>query len=266
MGTAANNLPAAMGREERTSRVRILIADEDAGARESARRALEPQRRIELVAEGHDVESAVTLTAEHSPHVVVFDYVLYKTAAARGFENANSRILTIVTLAAPDKASIIESFRLGAKGIILKQSPPRIWWRGIGAVLSGQYWLGSESLTALIHAIREQPLKGGKGSATRHFGLTPREIEIVRRIADGRSNKEVGDDCSIRERTVKHHLTNIFTKVGVSSRLELALFARDYPWLALANTAEPEEDRKVRMRERRNRADPRGKGKPDKFD
>lgn len=135
----------------------------------------------------------------------------------------------------PEKTRIIESFRLGAKGIVLKESPARIWWKGIGAVLAGQYWLGNESLAVLIQAIRDSPVQPHGRNAAHHFGLTPREIEIVQRIADGRSNKEVGEDCSIRERTVKHHLTNIFGKVGVSSRLELALFAREHQIFAGTN-------------------------------
>jgi DNA-binding CsgD family transcriptional regulator len=88
--------------------------------------------------------------------------------------------------------------------------------------------LGNESLAVLIQAIRGSSSHGSGTVSTRHYSLTPREIEIVQKIADGRSNKEVGHDFSIRERTVKHHLTNIFGKVGVSSRLELALFARDH--------------------------------------
>jgi DNA-binding NarL/FixJ family response regulator len=144
--------------------------------------------------------------------------------------------LRIVALEVPEKEKIIESFRLGARGIILKTSPARIWRRGIAAVLAGQYWLGNESLEVLVQAIRDLPTR--VNSIPAHFGLTPREIEIVQKIADGRSNKEVGEDCSIRERTVKHHLTNIFGKVGVSSRLELALFARDNAILAGANVRE----------------------------
>lgn len=207
--------------------VRVLIGDEETAFCESLRTILQPQRRIEIVGQANDTDSVIKLSDVHRPQVLLIDYGICRKLNTRGTRKQGAP-LEVVMLDIPDKAKIIESFRLGAKGIILKESQPRIWWKGIGAVLAGQYWLGNESLAVLIQAIRDSPVREDSSKAARHFGLTPREIDIVERIANGRSNKEVGEDCSIRERTVKHHLTNIFGKVGVSSRLELALFAREH--------------------------------------
>jgi DNA-binding NarL/FixJ family response regulator len=134
-----------------------------------------------------------------------------------------------VTSAEPRQ--IVEAFELGAKSVVLKASLPSEWGPGIELVIAGQYWIADESISVLLRAARQslaQPENAQAGTfLLRKFGLTPRETEIARKIADGRSNREVGDEFRIRERTVKHHLTNVFKKVGVSSRLELALLVRD---------------------------------------
>jgi DNA-binding NarL/FixJ family response regulator len=207
--------------------VRILIADSTPAFCESLRRVLTPRHRLTIVGEAYDAARVCELTAIHRPQMRVLDYDLSRSMEMQDEPAADQQPFDVLTLHAPEKESIIESFRLGARGIILKNSPARVWRRGIAAVISGQYWLGNESLAVLIQAIREPSVNGSNSVPSRHFGLTAREIEIVQKIADGRSNKQVGEDCSIRERTVKHHLTNIFSKVGVSSRLELAVFARN---------------------------------------
>jgi DNA-binding NarL/FixJ family response regulator len=122
--------------------------------------------------------------------------------------------------------SIVEAFELGAKGVVLKSSLPRTWGIGIQAVLAGQYWVGDESVPILLQAARQFLVRPASRSMG-EFGLTPRETEIAGKIAAGLSNKEVGRQFLISERTVKHHLTNIFTKMGVSSRLELAVLVHD---------------------------------------
>ncbi len=246
--------------------VKILIADEDAAFRAHLRQALGRQRRIEIVGEADNAESALTLMSRRTPQVLLIHYSLCRTLANRRVWNQSrfpGALHIMIMLSAPEKTKIIESFCLGAKGIVLKDSAPRVWWRSIGAVLAGQYWLGNESLAILIQAIRES--RDGRSAPVRHFGLTPREIEIVQKIADGRSNKEVGQDFAIRERTVKHHLTNIFDKVGVSSRLELALFARDHEIftaptpLDFVGTRDPEE---VRLRQQRREITAERQGSP----
>ncbi len=91
--------------------------------------------------------------------------------------------------------------------------------------MAGDYWLGRETVPILVNAVREFLSQGNGTISIKDHGLTPRELAITAKIACGRSNKEVGQEFRISERTVKHHLTSVFAKVGVSSRLELAMFA-----------------------------------------
>ena len=217
--------------ERAFSPFKVFIADEGRDSRDCLREVLATYRhRIEIAGDAGDPDSTTELVHRLAPHIVFLDFgLLEKLKAGSGLNDkpfANTR--AIIILSSPEKSQIISSFRLGAYGVILKGSPRRVCWNSIVAVTAGKYWLGDEPLAVLIRTLRDSGSATNGTALGRHFGLTQREIEIVQRIADGRSNKQVGQDFSIRERTVKHHLTNIFSKMGVSNRLELALLARDH--------------------------------------
>lgn len=95
----------------------------------------------------------------------------------------------------------------------------------IQTVMSGEYWVGRESVSNLVQYLRRLMQSSSDEARPKKFGLTPRELEIVSAVVAGYSNKEIAEYFKIREDTVKHHLGNIFDKLGVSTRLELALFA-----------------------------------------
>jgi DNA-binding NarL/FixJ family response regulator len=124
----------------------------------------------------------------------------------------------------------------------LKASPRQVLLKSIRNVTAGQYWLDEDSLPMVIEALRKFVPRQNGSAPRKDFGLTQRELEIVGRVANGASNKEVGQKFSISERTVKHHLTNVFDKLGVSSRLELAVFAREH---RLVNTEVDNPNRDV---------------------
>jgi two-component system nitrate/nitrite response regulator NarL len=214
--------------KRRPGHIRVAVVGEDAAFRAELRSVLSTVPGVEVTGEAQDGAGAEALTAGLEARVLFADYAFCRGLQAReGMERETTpRGIRIAVLTTPDKAEIIDCFRRGAQGIVLRGAKRRVLRRSIRAVLAGHFWLGNESLAALVQAIRGSSFPEGGAQTAAHFGLTPREIEIVRKIADGRSNKEVGQDFSIRERTVKHHLTNIFGKVGVSSRLELALLAR----------------------------------------
>jgi DNA-binding NarL/FixJ family response regulator len=131
----------------------------------------------------------------------------------------------VAIIETPRIQDVIEAFELGARGIVMRASLPLVWQPGIQSILAGQYWVENKSVTLLLEAVRS--LVRPEARSLPDFGLTLREVEIAGKIAAGLSNKDVSREFSIRERTVKHHLTNIFKKVGVSSRLELAVLVRD---------------------------------------
>ena len=208
--------------------IRVVIAEEQPILRRSLRRLLESEHGLHVLGEVSDAPGAVKLTCQLKPDILLLDLALPRLFELQGMSKFATRLApvrTLVMLTTIEKASIVEAFRLGAHGIVLKTSPQQVLIQSIRSVMAGHYWLESEGVGILIEALRDLLSQGNGAASTKEYGLTARELDIVAKIASGHSNKEVGEEFSISERTVKHHLTNIFTKVGVSSRLQLALFA-----------------------------------------
>jgi two-component system nitrate/nitrite response regulator NarL len=205
---------------------RILIADDHPIFRDGLRKLLEAQPDFAVVGEAGDAREAVRRTALLSPDVLLLDLgmpgqtgldVLRELAA----RSPGTRVLLLT--AGIDKSQIVRALELGARGVILKGSATDVLFRGIRGVMAGQCWVGRDVVSDLVEAMRRN---GGKPRS--NFGLTGREREIIAAVVSARSNKEIADLFHISDKTVKHHLTNIFDKLGVSNRLELALFAVDH--------------------------------------
>jgi DNA-binding NarL/FixJ family response regulator len=204
---------------------RILIADGQLSFCQRLRHMLERRRDIQVVGEAADLPSASKAMRQLRPDILLIDLGLCQQFAPLDVDvGGSSPRRTIVTLAAIDKSAIVEAFRFGAQGILLKTAGPAMWGKAIRRVMDGQYCFEDGSVDVLLEAFRAS-FAMQSAFAQNEYGLTTRELEIVAEIAAGHSNRTVGERFAICERTVKHHLTNIFEKVGVSNRLGLALFA-----------------------------------------
>ena len=107
----------------------------------------------------------------------------------------------------------------------MKQSASELVFKSIRTVMAGQYWVGRECMGDVIERMRERASAPSPDLRRQTFGLTPRELEIISTVISGYGNNEIATKFSLSVKTVKHHLTNIFAKLGVANRLELALFA-----------------------------------------
>lgn len=204
---------------------RVLIADGQLSLCHQLRQMLERRRDIQVVGETSDASSTLRSVEQLRPDILVIDLELCRLSAPLEMvSEGSSPQRTIVMLASIDNAAIVEAVRFGARGILMKSADPALWWKTIRRVMDGQYCFESGSMAVLLEAFRASFSQPG-APAREDYGLTARELQIVTAVAAGHSNSEVGQRFSICERTVKHHLTSIFGKVGVSSRLELALFA-----------------------------------------
>jgi DNA-binding NarL/FixJ family response regulator len=206
------------------SPVRIVIAAVQSTFRALLRGQLESETDFHVVGAASDTRAALALTRRLKPDILVIECALNRELSIH--RSSPPAFGIVVIIETPRIEDIVEALELGARGIVLRASLPIAWKTGLSSILAGQYWVEDKSVTLLLEAVRNL-LGPPQVRPLPEFGLTLREMEIAGKIAAGRSNKDVSREFSICERTVKHHLTNIFKKVGVSSRLELAVLMRD---------------------------------------
>jgi two-component system nitrate/nitrite response regulator NarL len=208
--------------------VRVLIADDHALFRDGLRKLLEAEQGFEVVGEAPDGERLVELARQTNADVILLDLTMPRMdgmEVLRELSAAEIPVRTLLLTASIEKDQIVRALQLGAYGVILKESTSQRLFDGIRCVMAGQYWVGRESVSDLVRALRTVAPSEGVSRSRELFGLTPRELEIVTLVVAGYSNPDIAQRCSISEQTVKHHVSNIFDKLGVSNRLELALFA-----------------------------------------
>ncbi|MGD0931007.1 MAG: response regulator transcription factor [Candidatus Korobacteraceae bacterium] len=207
--------------------VRIVMADDHTIFRDGLRRLLEAEPELEVVGEAADGAEAASQTRELKPDILLLDLAMPRVPGMDALRDlsADSETLPtriIVLTAAVERLEIVQALQLGARGVVMKEAATQLLMKAIRTVMLGQYWIGREAVGDIVEFMRTNP-SGEK--APRNYGLTKREMDILTTIVAGLSNKEIARRFSLSEDTVKHHLTNIFDKVGVASRLELALFA-----------------------------------------
>lgn len=212
---------------ERTEPIRILIADDHPIVRDGLRRLLETEPDFQVVGQAADGREAVKLVREVQPEILLLDLSMPRLPGLevlRELSESASPVRTILLAAAIEKEQIVEALQMGARGVVLKESATQLLFKGIRTVMAGQFWVGREKVSDLVAALRGLVASGGD-KPDKNFGLTRRELEIVSTIVAGYTNRDIAQKFSLSEDTVKHHLTHIFDKLGVSSRLELAMFA-----------------------------------------
>ncbi len=207
---------------------RIVIADDHPIFRDGLKRLLESEREFRVIGEACDGVEAVNLARQLKPEILLLDLAMprrHGLEALREMSSDSSPVRVILLTAAAEKDQIVEALQLGARGLVLKDSATQILLKSIRAVMNGEYWVGRESVSNLVQYLRGLVDSSSHDAHKRKFGLTPRELEVISAVVAGYANKEIAQHFKISEDTVKHHLSNIFDKLGVSTRLELALFA-----------------------------------------
>ncbi|MFG1957702.1 response regulator [Nonomuraea sp. NPDC049028] len=210
--------------------IRVLVVDDEALVRSGLRMILETADDIVVVGEARDGEEAVGAAARLRPHVVLMDVRMPGTdgltAAAR-------------VLAAPDPPKIVmlttfdldeyvhEALRLGAVGFLLKDTPPRDLTAAVRTVAAGQAMLSPSVTRRLIDAFVDRAPSRSDSARRQLAALTGREEDVIRALARGLSNAEIGRDLSLSEATVKAHVSRVLAKLGLTNRVQAAILVHD---------------------------------------
>lgn len=204
------------------------MADKQTIFREGLSNLLSKEPDLEVVAGAADGREALKLASELKPDILLLDSItpIYSAIdVLRRLASHGERIRVLVLATAQERARISGVFRLGARGVVLRESATEVLIEAIRSVVKGMYWNVDHEAGDLEVVFRELAEPEAKAARPKTFGLTPRELEIVSAVVSGHSNRQIAERISISEGTIKHHLTNIFDKLGVYNRLELALFA-----------------------------------------
>ena len=204
--------------------VHIVIADEQPIFRDGLRRLLETAPGLRIVGEA-DVSKVTALVQGLRPDILLLSLSASSTTSIDAMQRiaaAGVGVRTILLTRSVDGPEILNALRFGVCGVVPKDTTAEMLFKTIESVMAGHYWVGRERVSNVAVGVRQLNSARRRSMA---FGLSHRELEIVRAVMSGDTNKEIAQRFSISENTVKRHLTHIFDKVGASTRVELALFA-----------------------------------------
>jgi len=178
--------------------VRIVIADDHPIFRDGLRRLLEAEPDLKVLGEASDGAEAVRMARQLKPDILLLDLAMPKHPGLEALRDlstgsgANATPVRVILLtAAAEKSQIVEALQLGARGVVLKDSATQLLLKAIHTVMSGEYWVGRESVSNLVQYLRTLVQSSSDEARQKKFGLTPRELEIVAAVVAGYSNKEI---------------------------------------------------------------------------
>ncbi len=206
------------------NRIPIVIADDHAVLRESLAALLDTQKDFEVVGKAGTGTEALELVNQNHPEVLVLDLFMPNTdgfEVLRTLDKAGTRVAAVVLTGSENQPDYVQVVRLGARGLVLKGEGPERLFAAIRSVANGELAfsedIAQQVLSAMAGEAKEEP------STIRR--LSERERQIAALVARGLKNKDIAQELSISENTVKRHLQSIYHKTGTRDRLELAVLA-----------------------------------------
>ncbi len=195
-------------------------------------RLLEAEADVKVVAEANSAGEVVEAVSRFRPDLLLLDFEMPPSGlkVLAQVSAASAAVRTLLLAYALERKQIAQAFNAGARGFVLKGSDTDVLLNGVRSLIAGQYWVGDKPAAERTMVLRSFTPPPERRPSWLDYHLTPREIEIVAAVANGCSNSHASEKFSITLRTVKHHLSNIYEKLGLSSRLELAIFAVNNHW------------------------------------
>lgn len=210
-------------------KIRVLIVDDHQVVRQGLRTFLELQEDIIVAGEAGDGQAAVEMARQHDLDVILMDLVMPRldgVEATRQVKSLNDNIQVIALTSFTEDDKVFPAVQAGASSYLLKDVSPDELVGAIRAVHRGQASLHPDIARKLMDAIRIKPQSDAKREvATPAMALTERERDVVRLVAQGRSNQEIAQILVISDKTVKTHVSNILSKLNLEDRTQLAIYA-----------------------------------------
>lgn len=203
-------------------RLRVVVADDHPLFREGVVHSFSFEPDIEVVGEASNAEEAVSLTTQLLPDLVVLDLGMPEgggiAATGRIAASCPATAILILTVSA-DPDDLLQALKAGARGYVLKGVPAHGLIHAVRAVAAGEVYVAAALASSILHEMT-------RPSIDPFEKLTERELEVLELVAKGQTNREIGEQLYLAEKTVKHYMTNVLQKLHVRSRLEAALLAQ----------------------------------------
>ncbi len=207
-------------------RIRVLIADDHPIVRQGLKVVLDAQPDMELVGEAANGEEAVRQARDLRPDVIILDLRMPVKDGLTAMREINqlglaARILVLTSY--PEDEDVLAAIKGGAMGVLLKDSPPDNLLQAVRTVYAGDSALHPAIARTLMQEIRRPPVL-----APGQEPLTPRELDVLRCLARGTSNREIANELSVSTRTVTTHVRHILDKLHLGNRTQAALYAVEH--------------------------------------
>jgi DNA-binding NarL/FixJ family response regulator len=210
--------------------IRVALADDQALVRRGFRLILEAEPDIEVVAEAEDGQGAIDAARRHRPAVVLMDIQmpgldgLEATRRILAEGGNQTRVLILTTFERDDY--VFEALQIGASGFLLKTAPPEELITAVRVVARGEALLSPSVTRRVIQEVGRQRRRASRSADLDR--LTPRELEVLRLVAEGLTNAEIATRLYLTEATVKTHTSNLLSKLGLRDRVQAVIFAYEH--------------------------------------
>jgi two-component system, NarL family, response regulator LiaR len=215
------------------SRIRVIVVDDHPAVRAGIRQFIERDPAIEVLAEGNDGVEALDLICQHHPDIAVVDLQMPRLSGLELMAQARQAgidVAFIVLSAYDEDPYVFAALRAGARGYLLKTAGPEELARAIRLVYAGHSAL-DPGITERV--VDKMGVPGRTSTAPETERLSDRELDVLRLAAKGKTNRAIGHELGISERTVHSHLMNVFTKLHVNSRTEACMMGVRMGWITL---------------------------------
>jgi DNA-binding NarL/FixJ family response regulator len=218
--------PLGVRQAVETAPIRVLVADSGAIQSQLLTRALRARRNFRVSSVALEVSALRQfMQSDHADVILIAGNQAPNLGLLRWLHVSYSTAATVLLVETCDRELVVNAFRVGAKGIFLfSHTPFRTLCKCISTVAKGQIWINSEQMHYVLEALSEVSTLRVVNSSGKTL-LTPREEQVVALVADGLSNREVAAELGLSPHTIKKYLMRVFDKLGISTRVELVLYA-----------------------------------------